>query len=139
KIQREGGQTLNELIVDIHTVADQLAEAGADGLAENLRRQLSALSEARDFLLREEPVETLPAAVPFLNLMGVVCSSWQLSRLWLAAGKACHREAFEAGWLDGLRTTVEFYMSTWGPQAQACCDTVVSSGKPLICFDEQYF
>ena len=139
KIQREGGETLGQLIDEISDVASKLSESGADAMAANLRAQITALGEARDFLLREEPAATLPSAVPFLHLMGVVCGSWQMARLWLAAGDSALRDEFGVDWLDSLRATAEFFLATWGPQAQAYSTTVQSSGVSLTAFEDVHF
>jgi len=133
KILRENGTTLRELIDDMRGVAGQLAATdGMQLLAERLIEDIAALERALDWCLanaRDRLAAVLAGAVPFLHLLGLVCGSWQMARVALAASKPARREAFGADYLLGLIELARFHAQALAVQAPALAASIVGAGE----------
>ncbi|MEZ5448713.1 MAG: acyl-CoA dehydrogenase [Thiolinea sp.] len=137
KILREQGATLQELIADIRTTADQLAQTDTlTDMADHLQQQLDALQTTTDWLLaqdREQLAQVLAGAVPFLFLLGTVAGSWQMARLALAA--QADGDGDDDYYQQQLLGLVRFWLRTYGVQAQAYGQTVREAGEVLTDLD----
>jgi alkylation response protein AidB-like acyl-CoA dehydrogenase len=86
KIARDGGAAAQALLATIQRFEGELAEAGDPDLLAiggALAAGVGALGDSVRWILdtyRGDPRAVHAGAVPFLELMGVVCGGWQLAR-----------------------------------------------------------
>ncbi|MCK0506170.1 acyl-CoA dehydrogenase [Aromatoleum anaerobium] len=143
KILREGGETLRELVADLHATAAQLREeAELSSLADGFADSIAAVERAADWVLangKERFAEVLAGAVPFLHLLGITCGAWQMARLALAAQRRLAAGQGDPVYLASLVELARFYIASFGPQAVACSQAVREAGGPLIRFDAAAF
>ncbi|MBK5913108.1 acyl-CoA dehydrogenase [Rhodocyclus purpureus] len=145
KILREGGATLRELLADLRLTVgaladdDELADIGAA-----LAGSVDALEAATDWILangRDRLADVLAGAVPFLYLLGTVSGGWQLARAALAARRrlAAGEADGQRGYLESLVELARFYQASYGVQAAAHAQTVLTAGGALTRFAEAEF
>ena len=132
KVLRENGATLRELIVDMRGVAAELAAAeGMQSMAVRLDEDIAALERALDWILtngRDRLAAVLAGAVPFLHLLGLVCGSWQLARVALAAARPADGNSYDADYLRGLVELARFHAHALAVQAPALSAAIVGAG-----------
>ncbi|MDP1612200.1 MAG: acyl-CoA dehydrogenase [Sulfuritalea sp.] len=132
KVLRENGATLRELIVEMRGVAAELAAAeGMQSMAVRLDEDIAALERALDWILtagRDRLGAVLAGAVPFLHLLGLVCGSWQLARVALAAAKPANAANYGADYLRGLIELARFHAHALAVQAPALSAAIVGAG-----------
>ena len=135
KVLRENGATLRELIVEMRSVARELAAAeGLQSLALRLEEDVAALERTLDWILangKEHLASVLAGAVPFLHLLGTVCGSWQLARAALAASKPAGAEAYGADYLRGLIELAHFHAHALGVQALSLSAAITGAGDTV--------
>jgi acyl-CoA dehydrogenase len=132
KVLRENGATLRELIGDMRSVVAELAAAGMQPMAVRFEDDIAALERALDWILasgREHLAAVLAGAVPFLHLLGLVCGSWQLARVALAAARPANRETYGADYLRGLVELARFHAHALAVQAPALSAAIVGAGE----------
>ncbi|MCX7157384.1 MAG: acyl-CoA dehydrogenase [Rhodocyclales bacterium] len=138
KLLRENGATLRELIVEMRGVAAELAASdGMQPLATRLEEDIAALERALDWILangRDRLAAVLAGAVPFLNLLGTVCGSWQLARVALAAAKPANQDAYDPDYLRGLQELARFHAHALAVQAPALAAAIVGAGETAAAF-----
>jgi acyl-CoA dehydrogenase len=66
--------------------------------------------------------------VPFLHLLGVVCGSWQLARVALAAAKPAGAGGYSPDYLRGLIELAHFHAHALGVQALALSAAIAGAG-----------
>jgi acyl-CoA dehydrogenase len=130
KILRENGTTLRELITEMRGVAAALdASEGLQSLAARLTEDVAALETTLDWILANGKTNfaaVLAGAVPFLQLLGSVCGSWQLGRVALAARNS--GENFSEDYLNGLVELARFYAQCVAVQAPALAAATTGAG-----------
>jgi len=135
KVLRENGATLRELIVEMRGVATELAASDdLQSLAGRLEQDVAALESALEWILangRDRLAAVLAGAVPFLHLLGVVCGSWQLARVALAATRAAQADAYGKDYLRGLVELARFHAHALGVQAPALAAAIVGGGEAV--------
>ena len=131
KILREEGATLRDLMVDIRSVAAELAVTdGMDFLATRLYEDVAALETATAWILvngKSRLNAVLAGAVPFLHLLGSVCGSWQMARVALAAFKSTDQGIYKPDYLLGLVELAGFSASVLAVQAPALAASIVNA------------
>ncbi|MCX7166122.1 MAG: acyl-CoA dehydrogenase [Rhodocyclales bacterium] len=135
KVLRENGATLRELIVEMRSVAKELAAVeNLKSLAGRLEEDIAALERTLDWILangKDHLAAVLAGAVPFLHLLGTVCGSWQLARVALAAARHAAAEAYSADYLRGLVELARFHAHALGVQALSLSAAIVGAGDTV--------
>jgi len=135
KVLRENGATLRELIAEMRGVAARLAASeDLQSLAGRLEEDVAALESALDWILangRDRLAAVLAGAVPFLHLLGVVCGSWQLARVALAATRPAQADAYGKDYLRGLVEIARFHAHALGVQAPALAAAIAGGGATV--------
>ncbi len=142
KLIRDSGQGVAQVVADMRTVVDQLAQAGAS--FESTRAALAAGADAIEravaFVLdnyRDDPRLPGAAAVNFLMLMGTVCGGWQMARAALAAAERLAGGASDAGFLTAKKVTARFYAEHLMPRAQAHLSAILAGADSLMGLSEE--
>jgi acyl-CoA dehydrogenase len=132
KLLRENGTTLRELIVEIRGIAAELAATDQmQSLASRLEEDVAALERALDWILANGNARlgaVLAGAVPFLHLLGLVCGSWQLARVALAAADPAKCESYGSDYLHGLIELARFQAHALAVHAPALAAAIVGVG-----------
>ncbi len=123
KTQFDGGQGLEELLVDLQITADALEES-TDPLCVMARQPLAdaitMISAAgKQIVAEENPVLAAAVANDYLMMMGYSLGSWAMARSLLALEKQ-DDEDFAAA----KRTVARFYFDIVAPKANACYHAV---------------
>ncbi len=139
KLLRENGATLRELIAEMRGVVAELNAAdGMQALAVRLAEDIAALESALDWILangRDRLAGVLAGAVPFLHLLGLVCGSWQLARVALAATAQNGKDTYSADYLRGLIELARFHAHALAVQAPALAAAIVGAGETAAAFE----
>ncbi len=138
KILRENGATARELIAEIRDVAAELSATPAlAALGARLAEDVDALERALEWTLangRDNLAGVLAGAVPFLQLLGCVCGSWQMGRVALAASAPADASDWDSDYLKSLVELARFYAHGLGVQAQAWSAAVTGAGATAGAF-----
>ncbi len=138
KILRENGATARELIAEIRGVAAELSATPAlAALGARLAEDVDALERALEWTLangRDNLAGVLAGAVPFLQLLGCVCGSWQMGRVALAASAPADASDWDSDYLKSLVELARFYAHGLGVQAQAWSAAVTGAGATAGAF-----
>ena len=139
KVLRENGATLRELIAEMRGVVAELNAAdGMQALAVRLAEDIAALESALDWILatgRDRLAQVLAGAVPFLHLLGLVCGSWQLARVALAATNPSDREIYSSDYLRSLVELARFHAHALSVQAPALAAAIIGAGETAAAFE----
>ena len=139
KVLRENGATLRELIAEMRGVVAELNAAdGMQALAVRLAEDIAALESALDWILatgRDRLAGVLAGAVPFLHLLGLVCGSWQLARVALAATNPSDREIYSSDYLRSLVELARFHAHALSVQAPALAAAIIGAGETAAAFE----
>ena len=139
KVLRENGATLRELIAEMRGVVAELNAAdGMQALAVRLAEDIAALESALDWILangRDRLAGVLAGAVPFLPLLGLVCGSWQLARVALAATNPSDREIYSSDYLRSLVELARFHAHALSVQAPALAAAIIGAGETAAAFE----
>ena len=139
KVLRENGATLRELIAEMRGVVAELNAAdGVQALAVRLAEDIAALESALDWILangRDRLAQVLAGAVPFLHLLGLVCGSWQLARVALAAKNPSDREIYSSDYLRSLVELARFHAHALSVQAPALAAAIIGTGETAAAFE----
>lgn len=74
-------------------------------------------------------VSVKAGAVPFLHLLGTVCSSWQLARVALAAARSAGGGNYGDDYLRGLIELARFHAHAPAVRAPALSAAIVGAGE----------
>jgi alkylation response protein AidB-like acyl-CoA dehydrogenase len=141
KIARDDGVTVKALIAQMQVTVAALRAAGDafKALADGLAQGVQAVELAVDYLLAnfdQDIAATSVGAVPFLQLMGIVCGGWQMGRAALAA-----QARIVAGDADAFYpakiTTAHFYAAHVLSAAPGLAQTVIHGGAATLEFAEE--
>ena len=139
KVLRENGASLRELIAEMRGVVAELNAAdGMQALAVRLAEDIAALESALDWILangRDRLAGVLAGAVPFLHLLGLVCGSWQLARVALAATNPSDREIYSSDYLRSLVELARFHAHALSVQAPALAAAIIGAGETAAAFE----
>lgn len=143
KILREGGETLRMLLEEMRNVATRLSRAGdLAPLGEALAADIATLERTLDWILGHGKTnfsEVLAGAVPFLQLLGTVCGSWQMGRAALVARAGIAASCGDMAYLQGIVDLVRFYFGHLAPQAASLARVVMHGGVPVVAATEAVF
>ncbi len=145
KIAREGGATARELIKAMRAVEAQLGSAAGEDMAE-IRAAFSAAVTAVEecvswiVVTYGNDVKAVHAgAVPFLELMGIVCGGWQLARAALIAQQRLAEGKGDKSFHEAKIKTTRFYADHLLTQAPALRNTIVHGAAGVMALAEEQF
>jgi len=143
KILREGGETLRMLLEEMRDVAARLSHAGdLAPLGEALAADIATLERTLDWILDRGKTnfsEVLAGAVPFLQLLGTVCGSWQMGRAALVARAGIATSCGDMAYLQGIVNLARFYFGHLAPQAASLARVVMHGGASVVAATEAVF
>jgi acyl-CoA dehydrogenase len=143
KILRESGETLRMLLGDMRGVAAQLSGAGdLAPLGAALVADIGTLERTLDWILEHGKTnfsEVLAGAVPFLQLLGTICGSWQMGRAALVARAGLAAGHGDAAYLQGIVDLARFYFGHLAPQAASLARVVMHGGAPVVAAGDAVF
>jgi len=145
KTARDGGAAARAVLAEITKVAAQLsastgAELKATGAA--LAAAATALGQAIDWLVPNYAASTRAAhaaAVPYLQLWGLVAGGWQLGRAALIAAKRLEEGTGDAAFYRGKISTARFYADCLLPQAGALAQSIVHGSESVLALADEQF
>jgi 3-(methylsulfanyl)propanoyl-CoA dehydrogenase len=145
KIAREGGATARELIKAMRAVEAQLGSAAGEDMAE-IRAAFSAAVTAVEecvswiVVTYGNDVKAVHAgAVPFLELMGIVCGGWQMARAALIAQQRLAEGKGDKSFHEAKIKTTRFYADHLLTQAPALRNTIVHGAAGVMALAEEQF
>jgi alkylation response protein AidB-like acyl-CoA dehydrogenase len=143
KLPMEGGAVVRGYFDEMRALDGELAGAGEAfaGIRVNFAVAVETLSAATDWLLQHgenDPRAVAAAAMPYLQMFGVVAGGYYLARSALAA-----RRLIEAGgddvFLANKLVTARFYADQILPQAAAQLPAVTAGAERLFEIDAEHF
>jgi 3-(methylthio)propanoyl-CoA dehydrogenase len=145
KLRRDRGKAALELVAAMQPVQARLARSESphlQAIAPNFERAIGAFAESVRFIA-EDSKDGLPralaAAVPLLELFGVVCGGWQLSRAALAAEQLRGRPGADVAFCEAKLLTARFYGDHILPRAEALKWAVVCGNDAVLRMPESQF
>jgi alkylation response protein AidB-like acyl-CoA dehydrogenase len=155
KIAREGGATLKGVIVQMRETQAALAssaDADMQAIAAALATGIDATEQAGDFIVAQygsNVREVAAGAVPFLQLMGIVCGGWQMGRAALVAvekvgagGTATAGSAASLGtppFYAAKLKTARFYADHVLVEAPGLAREIVAGGASVLALEDDQF
>jgi len=143
KIAREGGQTATAVLALIFATCEILGEyTELAEIRSALHSGAQALANAVDFIVthyKSDPGATLAGAVPFLQLMGIVCGGWQMARAAIVAQRKLKTGEGDADFYAAKIVTAKFFASHFLSQAPGLRDIIVDGGKDVMALAEEAF
>ena len=133
------------MAAEIDQVAAGLA-ASADANLKAIGRSLAdanaALERAIDWVVPAygaHPRAAHAAAVPYLELWGLVAGGWQLGRAALAAAKHLAAGTGDARFLHAKIVTARYYADAILPQAASLAVTIAQAGDSTLALAAEQF
>lgn len=144
KTLRDGGAAANELLTEIEGVANAIA-ADVPQLALIKSTLTQACADVRDVLEWMMAVQgddpRLPAAASahYLELWGIVCGGWQMSR----AAQICHAKladgAGDKNFCATKISTANFFAAQIMPRTTSLAKTITAGSEPVLLLDAANF
>ena len=85
------------------------------------------------------PRAAFAAAVPYLQMWGLVAGGWQLGRAALIAAQRRAEGAGDAAFLDGKIATARFYAECLLPQAGALGQSITRGSEAVLALADEQF
>ena len=145
KIAREGGATAKEVIKAMREVEAELGKASGEDMAairEAFSAALTAAEECVSWIVITYGTDIKAAhagAVPFLNLMGIVCGGWQMARAALVAQRRIAEGKGDKSFYEAKIKTTRFYADHLLTQAPALRNTIVHGAAGVMGLAEEQF
>lgn len=145
KILRDGGQAAFELIAVMSALRVDMARSHTPHLvnfSKSLERGIEALDQAVHFVVergRGDLKAVLAAAVPLLNLFGVVAGGWQLARGALAAERHLLAREGDLQFHEARILSARFYGDSILSRASGLANAVVHGADSILELAEDQF
>jgi 3-(methylthio)propanoyl-CoA dehydrogenase len=145
KIARDGGMVAKELVKAMRGVEMQLGKAGGedlDAIKAALSGGIAAVSDCVDWIVANNGGDikaVYAGAVPFLELMGIVCGGWQMARAALVAQKRLAEGKGDKSFHETKIKTARFYADHFLTQAPGLRDTIVKGAAGVMALAEEQF
>ena len=145
KILRDGGQAAFELIAVMSAVRVDMARSHTPhivALSKSLERGIEALDQAVHFVVqrgRGDIKPVLAAAVPLLNLFGIVAGGWQLARGALAAERHLLAREGDLQFHEARILSARFYGDSILSRASGLTNAVVHGADSILGLAEDQF
>ena len=145
KIAREGGATAKAVLKAIGALDADLAQAPGEAF-KAIRLRLAAgaraAGECVDWIVATygTDVKAVHAgAVPFLELMGIVCGGWQMARAALAAQRKFANSEGDKNFLEAKIATARFFADHSLSRASGLRDAIVQGAPGVMALAEEQF
>jgi acyl-CoA dehydrogenase len=145
KIAREGGATAKEVIGVMRTVEAELGKAAGEDMAATREAFSAALTAAEEcvswmVITYGNDIKAAHAgAVPFLELMGIVCGGWQMARAALVARQRLSEGKGDKSFYEAKIKTARFYADHILTQAPGLRNTIVHGAAGVMALTEEQF
>jgi acyl-CoA dehydrogenase len=145
KIAREGGATAKLVIGTMREVEAELAKASGEDMAairESFSAALTAAEECVSWMVIAYGNDIRAAhagAVPFLELMGIVCGGWQLARAALISQQRLPEGRGDKSFYEAKIKTARFYADHVMTQAPGLRNTIVHGAAGVMALAEEQF
>jgi alkylation response protein AidB-like acyl-CoA dehydrogenase len=145
KIARDGAVAIRGLVEQMRRVQQQLSLADDERLAEiegPLRDGIGAVDRAVDYIVDTygaNPKLTSVGAVPFMELLGIVCGGWQMARAALISLQRLRESAGDPVFHRAKIETARFYADHVLTRAPGLAHTVVHGASAALAIDDDQF
>jgi len=145
KTARDGGAVARAMAEEIAALARKLSGASQPALATiggALSEGAEALESSIDWLLANFASNSRAAhaaAVPYLELWGVVTGGWQLARAADIAARELAQKQGDAEFLRAKIATAQFYATNILPQAAALARTIDQGAQGALALTAEQF
>ena len=145
KIAREGGATAKEVIGVMRAVEAELGKAAGEDMAATREAFSAALTAAEEcvswmVITYGNDIKAAHAgAVPFLELMGIVCGGWQMARAALVARQRLSEGKGDKSFYEAKIKTARFYADHILTQAPGLRNTIVHGAAGVMALAEEQF
>jgi acyl-CoA dehydrogenase len=145
KIARDGGAIAKEVIKAMREVEAELGKGQGEDMAairEAFSASLTAAEECVSWIVITYGTDIKAAhagAVPFLNLMGIVCGGWQMARGALVAQRRIAEGRGDKSFYEAKIKTARFYADHLLTQAPALRNTIVHGAAGVMGLTEEQF
>jgi hypothetical protein len=145
KIVRDGGAALRAWLLQVHLTLNQLAchEGGEFQCIESgLRKGVDALQQTAEWALaqyRDNQLQVLAGAVPFLQMCGTVAGGWQMARAALAVQRDLAQGIGNIGFLRAKLVSAHFYAAHLLPRAPGFANIVMYGGNSVLAMNDADF
>jgi len=141
KLARDGGEAAAALLAEMRATVAMLGEARStdlDAIVRPLQEGLAALERATSFLVEAKPALAAAGSVPYLQLLGTVCTGWLIARQALAAERRSAENGGDAAFRSAKRATARFYAEHFLALAPGYLPGIVG-GHTVLDFDPDRF
>ena len=145
KIARDGAVAVRGLIEQMRQLQQQLARADDERLAAieaPLRDGIGAVEQAVDYIVDTygpNPKQPSVGAVPFMELLGIVCGGWQMARAALISLQRLRESAGDPVFHRAKIETARFYADHVLTRAPGLAHTVVHGASAALAIDDDQF
>jgi 3-(methylthio)propanoyl-CoA dehydrogenase len=145
KTARDGGIGARTILADVSEVAGELsASSNADLKATGaaLAAAASAMGESIDWLVTHYGTSAraaFAAAVPYLQMWGLVAGGWQLGRAALVAAQRLDEGSGDADFYRGKISTARFFADCLLPQAGALGHAITRGSESVLALADEQF
>jgi 3-(methylthio)propanoyl-CoA dehydrogenase len=144
KVARDGGETARRFLDEVRGTIAALGSENAPeaSLARHLTAGVEAVDDAVSWLVETFPVDparAAAAAVPFLEMMGLVSGGWMLARGANEARRQLVGGAGDASFLEAKLITAQFFAEAHLSRAPSLLAPIVGGGALVMAFDEAAF
>ncbi|AVM73981.1 acyl-CoA dehydrogenase [Magnetospirillum gryphiswaldense] len=132
KTLRDGGQGIRVLLADVAATADAAAAAGL-AIGAKLKAAINTAIACTDWLVgaaKEDPRLPAGAAVPFLELMGIVVGAQMMAKAAVVAQGATD------GFLAAKLVTADFYADHVLSKVDGLGQSIQAGSKAIMALDE---
>ncbi|KAF0218901.1 MAG: putative acyl-CoA [Rhodospirillaceae bacterium] len=134
KTLRDGGQGIRVLLADVAATADSATGLAIGG---KLKTAIAAAAACTDWLVgaaKEDPRLPAGAAVPFLELMGILVGGQMMAKAALAAQGAA--QGATDGFLAAKLVTADFYADHVLSKVDGLGQSIQAGSKAIMALDE---
>jgi acyl-CoA dehydrogenase len=145
KIARDGGATAKEVIGVMRAVEAELGKAAGEDMAATREAFSAALTAAEEcvswmVITYGNDIKAAHAgAVPFLELMGIVCGGWQMARAALVARQRLSEGKGDKSFYEAKIKTARFYADHILTQAPGLRNAIVHGAAGVMALAEEQF
>ncbi|MEP6943577.1 MAG: acyl-CoA dehydrogenase [Betaproteobacteria bacterium] len=145
KTARDAGVTAHSIAGEAGKVATELSSSAhteLKAIGAALLSAVAALRESIDWMVANygsSPRAAFAAAVPYLQMWGLVAGGWQLGRAALIAAKRRDEGAADGVFLDGKIATARFYAECLLPQAGALGQSITRGSEAVLALADEQF
>jgi hypothetical protein len=145
KIVRDGGAAFRTWLSQVHLTLNHLAchQSGEfQSMESSLRKGVDALQQTAEWALsqyRNNQLQVLAGAVPFLQMFGTVAGGWQMARAALAAQRGLAQGVGNMVFLRAKLASAHFYATHLLPRAPGLAEIAMYGGNAVLAMEEAGF